>query len=101
MFPRIKLTASRCLAVPFLLVLASCGSAPVAQDAPENKYERQVVRRPGDSAEDTKVYVVLNHKKCWVIHAEWLGAHGYKWPDDVKTIPAAELDRIPLGQPIE
>jgi hypothetical protein len=44
--------------------------------------------------------VVLNHKRCWIIHAEWLAKHGYKWPDDVKTIPASELEQIPVGEPV-
>jgi hypothetical protein len=84
-----------------LLAFSACSSKPEAQPTPAVKYEQQVVRRPGDSVEDAKVYVILDHKKCWVIHAEWLGRNGYKWPDDVKTIPAAELEKIPLGQPVE
>ena len=65
------------------------------------KYEHQLIRRPGASTEDGKVYVVIEGKKHWVTHAEWIQAHGYKWPDDVKQIPASDLDAIPSGPPIE
>jgi hypothetical protein len=83
-----------------IAALSGCGSKPVTTLAPSEKYENQIVRRPGDSPEDSKVYVVLDHKKCWIIHAEWLGRHGYKWPDDVRTISASELEQIPIGEPI-
>jgi hypothetical protein len=85
----------------FLLVaLVGCGLKKPAPSTLAEKYENQIVRRPGDSVEDSKVFVVLNHKRCWVIHSEWLPKHGYKWPDDVKTILASELEQIPVGEPV-
>lgn len=65
------------------------------------KYDHLLVRRPGKSPEDGKVYVVSNGEKRWVLHGEWIQAHGYKWPNDVHNIPASELDAIPTGPVLE
>jgi len=67
---------------------------------PSSRYEHQLVRRPGDSPEDTKIYVVMDGKKRWVVHGEWFAAHGYRWPDDVHVIPADDLDAIVTGLPV-
>jgi hypothetical protein len=75
--------------------------SPKQGEAIARKYERQLIRRPGASPEDGKVYVVIDGKKRWVTHAEWIQANGYKWPDDVRQIPASDLDAIPSGPPIE
>ena len=39
-----------------IAALSGCGSKPVTTLAPSEKYENQIVRRPGDSPEDSKVY---------------------------------------------
>jgi hypothetical protein len=75
-------------------------SAP-ATPAPASVYENKLVRRPGTSIEDSKVYVVQNGKKRWVVNASWFAAHGYKFPDQVQQVPAADLDAIPTGDPIQ
>ena len=62
--------------------------------------EGQLVRRPGETPEDGKIYLVRDGIKHWVLDAKWLMRHGYHWPGDVIVIPAAELDSIPLGDPI-
>ena len=80
------------------------GSAPASQAPPQasgSAYENKLVRRPGSSAEDGKVYVVQGGKKRWVVNASWFGGHGFKFPDDVHEISAAELDAIPTGDPIQ
>jgi hypothetical protein len=64
-------------------------------------YENKLVRRPGGSIEDGKVYLVQNGKKRWVVNASWFAANGYKFPDQVHQISAAELDAIPSGDPIQ
>jgi hypothetical protein len=67
-------------------------------DAPvHDGYEGQLVRRPGDKPEDGKVYVVRNGRKHWVWDGAWLTLRGYKWPDDVHVIPAADLDAMTPG----
>lgn len=80
---------------------AASPSASTSSPAIAAKYEHQLVRRPGNAPEDGKVYVVLEGKKRWVTHAEWVRAHGYNWPNDVHEIPASELEAIPTGPPIE
>lgn len=94
-----------------LLVSAGC-SSPKANDAGSSlatsrpiqasaaKYEGKLVRRPGPTVEDSKVYEVMQGKKRWIANGDWIAAHGFKWPDDVNTISAAELEAIPLGEPI-
>jgi Flp pilus assembly protein TadD len=76
-------------------------SPGAANETVASKYERQLIRRAGDSPEDAKVYVVMDGKKRWVTNAEWIQAHGYDWPHDVHEIPASELDAIPSGPTIE
>jgi hypothetical protein len=66
-----------------------------------SQYEGQLIRRPGSTAEDQKVYIVRNGVKQWIVDRRWVTSHGYRWPDDVKTIPASELDAIPLGDTIQ
>ena len=63
-------------------------------------YEGRLVRRPGSSPEDGKVYLVHDGQKHWVWDARWIASHGYKWPDDVKTIAASDLAQIPEGPQI-
>ena len=63
-------------------------------------YEGQLVRRPGPSPEDGKVYLVHQGQKHWVLNGQWIAAHGYKSPDDINLIPPADLAPIPEGDPI-
>jgi uncharacterized membrane protein len=65
------------------------------------RYENMVVRRPGDSVEDGKIYLVRGGERHWIINGSWLGANGYAWPDDVNIIPPADLAAIPEGAPIQ
>lgn len=64
-------------------------------------YEGHLVRRPGSTPEDAKVYVVQNGQRRWVTSVDEIRKLGYKWPGDVKEIPAAELEAIPSGEPIQ
>ena len=59
-----------------------------------------LVRRPGLSAEDDKVYYVENGRKRWVTTAEWIIAKGMRWPEDVQFVTAEELDAILTGPPL-
>jgi hypothetical protein len=68
---------------------------------PPGGYEGRLVRRPGDSAEDAKVYLVRDGRKHWVWDGHWITAHGFRWPDDVNFISAAELAQFPEGDPIQ
>ena len=65
------------------------------------KYEGKLVRRPGSTAEDSKVYLIRDGQKHWIADGHWITAHGYKWPDDINTIAAPDLAQIPLGDPIQ
>jgi hypothetical protein len=79
---------------------APAGQA-AASDAPVSKWEGKLVRRPGSTLEDGKVYLVQGGKKRWVVSADWLKAHGFKFPEELIVIPAEELAAIPLGDPIQ
>lgn len=62
----------------------------------------ELIRKPGDDPESGKVFFVTRDgKRHWVISAAWITKHGMRWPGDVKTIAAEDLERIPLGEPIE
>ena len=90
--------------LPFMLACCSPVSRSPEATVPLSeivaKYDRKLIRRPGDTPEDGKVYIVLNGQKRWVLHSQWLQAHGYNWPNDVQTVPASELNAIPTGSPI-
>jgi len=77
------------------------GAATPAATTPPSKYENALVRRPGNTPEDSKVYVVQNGRKRWVVNASWFAAHGFKFPDAVQVITNAEFDAIPTGDPIQ
>ena len=83
-----------------LFALGACSKSeapnePVQQSAAVSKWEGQIIRRPGSSPEDGKVYLVRDGKKHWVVSAEWLKQHGYNFPADVKVVTADELAQIP------
>jgi hypothetical protein len=78
---------------------ASGGDQSNPTPAPSG-YEHHLVRRAGSSAEDQKVYWVDGGRKRWVVDAAWITAHGYKWPQDVETIPAPALAALPNGEPV-
>jgi hypothetical protein len=105
---RAKPWAAACLAIVAAVlssILVGCSPTPrnagvAAGDKAAAKYEHQLVRRPGDTPEDSKVYIVMDGQKRWVAHADWIRAHGYQWPGDVHQIPASDLEAIPTGPPI-
>jgi hypothetical protein len=66
-----------------------------------SKWEGQLIRRPGSTAEDGKVYLVKEGKKHWVVTADWLKAHGYKFPEDVHVISAEDLGQVPEGEAVQ
>jgi hypothetical protein len=71
--------------------------SPGAQQAP---LEGQLIRKPASPPEDPMVYVVERGRRRWVMDEVWLQEHGYRWPDDVHTIPAEQLNAIPMGTPV-
>jgi len=69
------------------------------REASPSRYEGQLVRRPGPTPEDGKVYIIRNGIKHWVMDHRWTVQNGFRWPGDVKVIPRSELDPIPCGEP--
>lgn len=65
------------------------------------KYDRMLVRRPGHSDEDSRVYVVENGRRRWITKGTRITAHGYKWPTDVHIISPEDLASIPEGDAIQ
>jgi hypothetical protein len=98
-------------AVVLCMWACSCGptstppiekSATVATPSPTaSLYENELVRRPGTTVEDGKVYLVQNGTKRWIVNASWFAANGFKFPDDVRQISPADLDAIPTADPIK
>ena len=91
------------IALMLCMWASSCGptSAPSSEKSAASAYENKLVRRPGPTVEDSKVYLVRNGSKHWIVNASWCASHGFKWPDDVHEIPAADLDAIPTADPIQ
>ena len=59
-----------------------------------------LVRRPGETPDDQKVYFVENGRKRWVTTAGWIVDKGLRWPDDVQVIATSELDALRPGPPL-
>src|SRR3954447_26772773 len=66
-----------------------------------SKWNGKLVRRPGSTSEDAKVYLVRDGQKHWVLSSAWMKRNGYKWPDDVNQISAEDLAQIPTGSVLE
>lgn len=90
-----------CLGLTAGCTEAPRATSPAVETSKPSPYEKMVVRRPGPTPEDGKVYVVQQGKKHWVVNAEWFPRNGYRFPEDVREIPASELERIPAGEPIQ
>ena len=73
---------------------------PPSRLSDSSPFERRLVRRPGTTPEDGKVYLVLRSAKHWVMDARWIVRHGFRWPEDVQTVSREDLDSIPTGPPI-
>lgn len=73
--------------------------APLA--SPSADYEGRLVRRPGTTVEDAKVYLIRHGQKHWIWDGHWITSHGFRWPEDVNIISAAALARIPDGDPVQ
>lgn len=61
--------------------------------------EGKLVRGPGTSLEEQKVYYVRGGRKHWVVSADWLGKHGMRL-EDTMQISKQDLDAILLGAPL-
>jgi 2-polyprenyl-3-methyl-5-hydroxy-6-metoxy-1,4-benzoquinol methylase len=81
-------------------VQQSASTEKVTRQAFKTSFEGCLVRRPGESPEDGKVYFVENGRKRWVTTADWIIAKGMQWPSDVQFITADELDAILPGPPL-
>jgi uncharacterized membrane protein len=74
-------------------------SSPIS-DLASKQWELRLVRRPGISADDQKVYVIHDGKRRWVHSARWILDRGCRWPEDVSVISAGELARFPEGESV-
>jgi len=94
-------TSTPAAAATSAVTATPAAAATSVATTPPSKYENTLVRRPGNSPEDSKVYVVQNGRKRWVVNASWFAAHGFKFPDAVQVLTNAEFDAIPIGDPIQ
>jgi len=103
LFATICLTTVACSSRPSPSAESSSAPAPPANPSTSGAgtYEGKLVRRPGGTPEDGKVYLIEKGKKRWVVNAGWFSSHGYRFPEDVEEIPASALDAIPGGDPIQ
>jgi hypothetical protein len=76
------------------LILAACTHGATG------KWEDKLIQGPGITPEASKVYLVRDGKRHWVLHSQWIVAHGYRWPQDVNHISLDELNAVPLADPI-
>ena len=98
--PRLSRIGPPALAAVLLFAIGLGGCTP-SNKAPGAAWENKLVRRPGDTPEDGKIYVVKNGTRHWILHAAWIGAHASELSGTgVQAISAAELEKIPLGDPI-
>jgi hypothetical protein len=67
-----------------------------AYEPAASRWEGQLLKRPGHSLEDDKIYLVEGGYKRWVVSLDWLWLHGYK-STDVRSVNAEDLAAIPLG----
>jgi hypothetical protein len=93
-----------------VFLMASCSRPGADEHPPQNsvanqpqasKWEGKLIRRPGPTVEDSKVYLVKDGKKHWVVTPDWLKANGYKFPDDVHVISADDLSQVPDGEAVQ
>lgn len=61
--------------------------------------EGKLVRGPGTSPEEQKVYYVRQGRKHWVLSSQWLEGHGMRLADTLQ-ISREELDSILTGSPL-
>jgi SAM-dependent methyltransferase len=78
----------------------AASSEKITRQGFKTSFEGCLVRRPGETPEDQKVYFVENGRKRWVTTAEWIVARGMNWPGDVQLITVEELDGILPGSPL-
>jgi DMSO/TMAO reductase YedYZ molybdopterin-dependent catalytic subunit len=89
------------------LILIACGNtqpAPETRTAPtgqQSAFENHLIKVPGTSPEQAKVYLVQHGVKRWVVYAAWLTKRGYRVPEDVQEVSPAEFQSIPTGDAIE
>ncbi len=72
----------------------------IHRQAFKTSFEGCLVRRPGETPEDQKVYFVEDGRKRWVTTSQWIIDKGMNWPSDVQLITAEELDAILPGPQI-
>ena len=62
-------------------------------------FEGCLVRRPGETVEDQKVYFIDKGRKRWVTTGDWIIANGMSW-HDLQLITAEELEALLPGPPL-
>ena len=97
------------LAVIISIFAAGCTSgsstdktAPPAESAPEkvSSLEGRLIKQPGDSAEEGKVYVVKGGKRRWIVHGSWIAARASEFPAGVEVLSSSDVLAVPLDDPI-
>lgn len=69
------------------------GQSPEAQ-----RYDGRLIRVPGNSPEEQKVFFVHHGKRCWISSMNWILSRGMA--ANIQVISPAELRAIPIGPTI-
>jgi hypothetical protein len=69
--------------------------APKPMPVLNGKYEGKLIRRPGLTSEDNKVYIVAEGRRYWITDGNWITRHGLR---EILIIPVAEFRGIPEGE---
>jgi hypothetical protein len=57
-----------------------------------------VLLRSQGSRFGERVFFCADGHRHWVMDAEWLAQHGFRWPDDVQDVPEAVLEAFRPGR---
>jgi hypothetical protein len=74
---------------------------PVHQFTAVKELEGKLVRRPGVTPDDMRVFLVKNGIRHWILRGSWIQEHGYRWPDDVRVVDPGLLAAMPEGEPMK
>ena len=50
-----------------------------------------------EGRDQDKVYIVYQGKRYWITDFSWIPHDGFRWPEDLIKVPAAEFASIPEG----
>jgi uncharacterized membrane protein len=68
--------------------------------SPAMRYQGRLVSLHGMSGQEQPMFLVDRGARHLLEDRNWMVRNGYSWPDDVVFIRSAELETIPMGDPL-